>query len=425
MKARLLKVNALARALAPGRARQSVRACSLAFALVCACACAARAQGGDAKLRFWDAQRKGANNFNLAPRREWWAEARAAGIELVRLAPSRWKSARKDFLIGDADSYEGLVEEDFAKLRAELDAAHAAGVRVVLTTLTLPGARYRQSNGGRPDFRLWREPRFLAQAARFWRDLAGRLKDHPAVVGYNLLNEPTPERAAGLDSPAEVTPEWLARAEGTPADLNRFNEELLRAVRAADPATPVVIDAGWWANAAAFRYLKPLADARVLYSLHVYDPYDYTNRQRNDGRYSYPGRVVLSRGEEAVGGAARGESAVELNREALERIVRPVAEWQERHGVASARIFVGEFGCNRMNGGAAGYLGDLVRIFNARGWHWAFFTFRADDWTGMDYELGATPPGAAYWSAVERGERPQLKRVDNPIWEVFRREFKK
>ena len=77
-----------------------------------------------------------------------------------------------------------------------------------------------------------------------------------------------------------------------------------------------------------------------------------------------------------------------------------------------------------MVGGAADYLGDLIKIFNQHNWHWAFFTFRQDTWDGMDYEIGIKLPGAAYWQAIERGETPQPKREDNAVWNVLKRELK-
>lgn len=386
-------------------------------------ALAGHVSADDSKIRFWDEQRKGANWFNRNPTREWLEAAKEAGIEVVRLAPNNWQSRQRDFLIGSADRFEGIVEEDYRKLREVLDQANALGLKVVITTLSLPGARYRQANGDQPDFRLWREPQYLQQAAQFWKQLAGRLKDHPAVVGYNILNEPVPERAVGLrELRTQDLMKWYATVKNTPADLNRFNAIVVEAIREVDRETPVVIDCGWWAASYAIQYLKPLRDKKVLYSAHMYEPYTYTNRKTNNGRFSYPGKVLLVE-TEAEGGVRQ----VELNLDAAElrRMLSPVADWQKRHKVKSSRIFVGEFGCNRLVGGVADYFSDLIKIFNQHNWHWAFFTFRPDMWDGMDYELGTRPPGAAYWQAVERGENPVLKREDNALWEVLKRELRK
>src|SRR5215213_3855771 len=182
------------------------------------------ANGG--KIKFWNQQRKGANWFNKVPTREWLVAAKEAGIDVVRLAPNNWKSQQRDFLIGSADRFDGIVEQDFQKLKEVLDQADALGLKVVITTLSLPGARYRQANGDKPDFRLWRDPQYLPQAALFWKQLAQRLKNHPAIVGYNILNEPVPERATGLrELRTQDLLAWYARVLDTPADLNRFNSQ--------------------------------------------------------------------------------------------------------------------------------------------------------------------------------------------------------
>jgi aryl-phospho-beta-D-glucosidase BglC (GH1 family) len=374
------------------------------------------------KIKFWNEQRKGANWFNLTPTGEWLVAAKAAGIEIVRLAPNNWKSQKRDFLIGNADHFDGIVEQDFQKLKEVLDQAAALGLKVVLTSLSLPGARYRQANGDRLDPRLWRDPEYLAQAALFWKQLAQRLKDHPAIVGYNILNEPVPEKAAGL---REIrTPDlmkWYVTVENTPADLNRFNATVVAAIREVDKETPIVIDCGWWAAADSIQYLKPLPDNRVLYSVHMYEPYSYTNKKTNNGRFSYPGTVLL----ETDVADKTNPVEVNLNSIELQKMLSPVAEWQKKHGIKSNRFLVGEFGCNRTVSGAANYLSDLIDMFNQHHWHWAFFTFRQDFWDGMDYELGTKPPRAGYWQAIERGETPQLKREDSALWDVFKRQLMK
>ncbi|WP_264377597.1 hypothetical protein [Wolbachia endosymbiont (group B) of Philonthus cognatus] len=53
--------------------------------------------------------------------------------------------------------------------------------------LSLPGSRWKQNNNDKDDLRLWSDQAFQKQAAKFWQDLAKELKDHPAIVGYNIL----------------------------------------------------------------------------------------------------------------------------------------------------------------------------------------------------------------------------------------------
>lgn len=392
----------------------------LFFALMLLLACAGPAVAKESKLDFWSKQRRGANYHNRVASKDWWLAAKGAGINVVRLFPNNWQTQQRDFLLGSADAYEKLDERDFLTLREVLDQAHSVGMKVVLTTVSLPGARWAQQNGDKNDPRLWRDFKYHKQAAAFWEDLASRLKGHPAVVGYNILNEPHPERARVVrfnDFWWDDLPTWYAKVKNTPADLNLFYAEVVAAIRRADKETPVVLDSGLYATPWAFKYLEPVRDDKVVYSFHMAEPYAYTTKRINNGRFTYPGVVVVGEGEERI---EKHWDAVEL-----EKFLQPIVDWQKRHNVPSSRIFVGEFGCGRTVPGAATYLGDLIDIFNKNRWHWAFYQFRTDGtWTERDYEYGPRPPGAAYWEAVGRGETPQLPRAENPLWDVFKKALK-
>ena len=374
----------------------------------------------ESKTAFWNTQRRGANYHNQVPRKDWWTAANEAGIKVVRLFPNNWPTTERDFLLGNADNYEKLDEQDFQKLKEALDDAQSVGIKVVITTVSLPGLRWIQQNNDTEDARLWKAFKYHNQAAAFWRDLANRLKDHPAVVGYNILNEPHPERAKVVhfnDFWWDDFPSWYSKVASTPADLNLFYTTVVKAVREVDKETPIILDSGLYATPWAFKYLKPIRDDKVLYSFHMAEPYAYTTKRINKGRFTYPGKIVIGDGEDRI---ERYWDAAEL-----EKFLQPIAEWQKQNNVASTRIFVGEFGCGRTVAGAATYLGDLVNIFNKNRWHWAFYQFRTDgSWTERDYEYGTQPPGAAYWAALDRGDKPQLPRVDNPLWDVLKRALK-
>ena len=281
---------------------------------------------------------------------------------------------------------------------------------VVMGMLNLPGARWVQQNGGKQDYRLWNEERYQEQAAAFWKELASKLKDHPAVVAYNPLNEPHPAREAGHDdADAEGFPAWLETHRGTTADLDRFYERILRAIREVDPLTPVLVEGYGHGSVKGLTCLSPVDDPAVLYSFHFYDPWQYTARKANKGRYAYPDRMP----------AYWDGPAEKWDRDALAKMMEPVAAWAAKHGVPTSRIVAAEFGCDRGAPGAREYLEDILTTLNGRGWHWAFYSFREDAWDRMDYEVGTGGLGAAYWEAVERGETPDRPWRDNPLWRVL------
>ncbi len=343
----------------------------------------------DSAFAFWSVQRRGANCQNERVTPAYWRAAREARLDFVRLIPDGWPSESRDFLIGNADAFDTLNVADLAVLRGVLDDAHAESLRVVLCMFSLPGSRWRQNNGDKDDLRIWTSPEFRPQACAFWRQLARSLRGHPAVVAWNPLNEPHPERA-----------------RGTPADLDAFNRAIVAAIRSVDPSTPILLEGGNHASPDGLVRLEPVPDARVLYAFHDYDPWDYVTYRVNGGRFAYPARMQP-----------------DWKRESAEQRLDRVAAWARRHQIRPSRIVAGEFGVDRRVEGARGFLEDAVTRFEARGWHWAFYAFRPDGWSGLDYEMGTAPIGAAYWKAVEAGTDPESlkRRGPNPLWDILSR----
>ncbi|XHT80048.1 cellulase family glycosylhydrolase [Bacillus cereus] len=376
---------------------------------------------GDSKISFWDSKRKGTNFMNSTSLPENYKSAKEANIEYVRLAPDKWAKDKgflfedkpdtygKDFLIGNADNYQGLVKEDLEKLKADLDAAQSQGMKVVLTMLSLPGDRWRQFNNNKNDDRIWEEEKYQEQASQFWKDLALELKDHPAVVGYNIINEPHPETAKNNrynDFWTEDYEKWYSKVKGTTADLNRLYQKVINSIREVDQETPIILDSGLYATPWAFKYLKPVNDKKTLYAFHMYEPYELTSQgEKQNKEYQYPGLVK-------VGDL---EKPVMWNKQGLEKFLKPIQQWSKKNHVSSNRIIAEEFGINRTVPGATQYMQDLISIFNQKGWHKSFYAFREDTWTGMNYELGT---GKIKWD--EEGKpMPQ----DNSLWEVIKKRF--
>jgi hypothetical protein len=80
-----------------------------------------------------------------------------------------------------------------------------------------------------------------------------------------------------------------------------------------------------------------------------------------------------------------------------------------------------EFGCVRRNKGADRYLEDVVHYVESKQYHWAFYSYREDGWDGYDYELGTDALPWTYWQAKQRGEKPELPRKENPLFDILKR----
>ncbi len=382
---------------------------SLILTVVAASAPAAFADKWD----FWRHPRRGANGQNSHPRAAWFAQAAAANIEFVRLIPDAWPAAERDFLLGDADHFKRIPEKDLATVVAMLDAAEVNGVKVVLTMFSLPGCRWTQLNNDQDDGRLWRDEAYQTQAVAFWSELARKLEGHPALVAYNPLNEPHPDREYGFEELGPEFDAWLKEHRGTVADLDRFNRRVVEAIRSVDPEIPILLDGWFYASPQAFEYNQPVDDPRVLYAFHNPGPWQMTAFRINKGRYSYPDRVPTE-----WNGEGQRWSPQRLHEELSE-----VDQWAADHAIERQRIVASEFWCDRRVKGADLYMAHLLNLYTARGWHWAFYAFRGDgDWTGLDFEVYSDELGAAYRQAVGRGVDPEpfKPRGDNPIWDVLR-----
>jgi hypothetical protein len=367
------------------------------------------------KIEFWNIQRKGANYFNVEPQEQWFKAAHGLGIEWVRMAYDKWKGEHRDFLMGDAGNFVGIVQEDLAKLTRVLNWARKYDIKVVITPLSLPGNRWIQNNEGRRDLRLWNERKYWQQAADFWLELAANLKRHPAVYAYNVLNEPTPELKTGIDEHGPVSRyvAWYAKYKGTSHDLPAFYEAVIAGIRQVDSETPVMLDAGWYAQPNAFVFWPGINDDNVLYSFHMYEPYDFTNHRnfRDKHNIEYPGKVPFA-----------GEQ-LEWNKQQIERYFSSFFAWANAQGIPTNRLVCGEFGCYRRNQGCREYLTDVIAVLNEHNVHWAFYSFREDEWDGYDYEVGTGGLGAVYWAAKDAGENPEVPRKDNLLFDVIKEQF--
>ncbi|HMI18423.1 MAG TPA: cellulase family glycosylhydrolase [Sphingomonas sp.] len=360
-------------------------------------------------IAFWNVPEHGGNSFNGKPPSEAYFRAlRGYGATWVRLTPSKWKGEGRDFLIGDADHYAGIPPQDLKLLVAALDRAQAAGLKVVVTPLSLPGARWSQQNGNKTDGRLWRDKDYWAQSAAFWRDLAQALKDHPAVAGYNIVNEPIPEKDNGLKEHSDLAEAraWYRAHQGSAADLRAFYATVILAIRAVDPKTPIMLDMGWYAAADAFTWDK-LPDDRLLYAFHMYEPYDLTSLPniRRTPPLPFPGKTAYGDYWDTT---------------RLDVYLQQPVDWARAQGVPANRIVAAEFGCGRRLPMCPIYLEDVLAALDRNHLHWAFYGFREDEWDAMDYELGAGPPPPRYWDQIKT-DGDAVKRGPNPVFDPISR----
>lgn len=365
-------------------------------------------------ISFWEVPRHGANSFNvLPPDKDYFTALSATGAKWVRLTFSKWKGQGRDFLIGNADNYTGLVKADLAILRGVLKNAAASGLKVVIAPLSLPGARWTPHNGGKYDDRIWSKPGFQKQAALFWHDLAAELNDIPNIAAFNIVNEPAPEKQSGPEENASMgaLQAWQSSQENTLRDLPNFYTNVISAIRSIDETTPVMVDSGWYANPRSLAaWSGPLSDDRVLYAFHMYEPYAATSGPniKRETPLRYPGVETIY-----------GGKTVTWNANTVADHINAAFKWADTHNLAPTRIVMSEFGCMRRWEDCGRYLQDVIASTNQRQGHWAFYAFREDEWAGMDYELPASvQPGRFYW-LTEEGRGNELPR-NGPLMDLLK-----
>jgi len=378
-------------------------------------------------MDYWEKkQRMGANSFlNKPPNQDYFDALAKYGGGWVRLTWSKWESASDGiFLIGDPSNYVGLIEKDVATLKGVVEHARKSGVHVVLTPLSLPGAVWSQHNNDKIDDRLYSDKKYWAQSAAFWTDLARVFKDDPTVVAYNLLNEPAPERPVGYESGTRTENiTWYEKHKGTARDLPALYNHIIAALRRVDPETPIMVDGGFYGNPEGFDYFpRGLEGKNVLYAFHMYQPWAATSvwNVRNGSKLIYPGSMRIW-----------GKTQI-WNAEAVARTIQKPIDWADKHGVDRSHIVMGEFGCHRYLKWCPIYMEDVLTVADEAGLHWAFYTFRSDNWGGMDYELGSGRPNKQtlrvtaeeFWKLSDENRLDELPRANTKAFKPISKRLK-
>ncbi len=269
-----------------------------------------------------------------------FADMAASGATLVRFGIALQPDAK-------VQRYE-MSSAAMPELLRQLDLAREHGMRLVLVLRPPP----------EPESALWRSASLQASLVDHWRRLAKLLAGRVEVAAFDLVNEAHPP---GLTFSLKQA-RWDGLATG-----------LIDAVRSVDPSRTLVLEPSPGARPMAFRTATKLPYDNLVYSVHMYEPFEFTHQRVGDPRFTgvvdYPGPVP-------------GQGL--WNRGRLQAELAPVQQFAERHAVP---IYVGEFGAPRWAPGAARerYLGDLLGLFASWHWSWTYHAWR--EWHGWDAEM--------------------------------------
>lgn len=172
------------------------------------------------------------------------------GVMVIRL-PVLWERLQPNLLASSSPS-TALDPTYLGLITSILTYANTKGMGVIVDVHDYGGynggGKIGSSGGVTP-----------AQFAAFWQLLAGALKSHPGLLGYDLMNEPN-----GMPSAAA----WPAAAQAA-----------TNAIRNTDTKTPILVEGDNWASAGAWQSVNGSLNivdpsASIIYEAHVYGDRD-------------------------------------------------------------------------------------------------------------------------------------------------------
>ena len=223
-----------------------------------------------------------------------------------------------------------------------------AHILVVLDLHTPPGG----SDAGHVD-RVFTDALWQKHFIDCWRKMATKYRGEKQVWGYDLFNEPI----------AGNVPESLL-------DWHDLAEKTALMVRRIDSAHAIIIEPDPGGSPDALPYFEPLKVPGVVYSVHMYEPHQFTHQ----GVFA----------EFPIGPAYPGVIAGEQwNKDRIRQYLQPVADYAAEFHVS---IYIGEFSAIRWAKGADKYLADVIDVCESNGWDWSYHAFR--EWQGWSAEVG-------------------------------------
>jgi len=194
--------------------------------------------------------------------KQFWTEFRGNYIteaDIQRIAGLGYNSVRpalnSRLFLSETEPPQ-RVEEGFVLLDHLVGWCKTHGIYVVLDMHAAPGGQTGQniddSANDQPE--LFQQPKFQDRLVDLWKELARRYKDEPTVAGYDLLNEPLPERTGA--------------AKAHKAELEPLYQRITRAIREIDPRHMIIVEGADWANDWSV-FSKPF-DENLVYQFHYY-----------------------------------------------------------------------------------------------------------------------------------------------------------
>jgi len=264
-----------------------------------------------------------------------------------------------------------LRPEGFAAMKTALDRAHEAHLVVVLGMMKYP---WRDKPGGL----LWSDFKYWNDYLTLWTELAKQFGKHPAVVGYDVMNEADwvlgSSEQSKLQSIIAVGKDWTPPImwNNTPRDYQLLMKQVTQTIRAVDNHTTIIIQgAGCYGKVYNLRWLTPTGDSNTIYSFHMYQPVEFTHYKKTTALANEEHYAQQSPGIPEYPSKTFGASDVTA-------YLSIADDFAKRYGVS---LYLGEFApCVYNDGHGSGrWLTDVLTYAEAHHWHWAYWSYSVPD----------------------------------------------
>ena len=302
-------------------------------------------------------QQRGVMSPSRPMTRDDFVKLRSWGVRLLRYQMNRfWNLHDANRDLADYDKWLGAKLDHLESTVLPLAAEH--GIKVAIDLHMPPGGKSYDN-----EMNMFYEPEYARHFVEWWRRIARRFRAHPALYGYDILNEPHQTY-----SPAEGLGCW------------GLQKKAALAIREIDPVTPVIVETNLADSPETFAKQTVLDMKDVIYEVHVYAPMAFTHQGVSRNRPYVP--------------TAWPDDSKGWNRDHLRNVLAPVREFQLKYG---ARIYAGEFSAVAWAEGADKWLEDCIAIFGEYGWDWTYHAY--GEFEG--------------WSVEHASERPYEFRKDD------------
>jgi endoglucanase len=200
--------------------------------------------GPDAASRFWS------SFHDVYVAQQDIRFIKAAGFNTVRV-PLHWRLFVTPGETASADRFEG---QGWYLLDRLVGWCHDAGLHVIIDLHAAPGGQTGVNHDDGPGYPLtFYVPRDRRLTIALWRELAAHYRDEPAILGYDLLNEP-------------ISP--YSDEDYLNPRLEPFYRDIVAAIRSVDPNHVVLLAGAQWSTSFAV-FGRPF-DANAVYTYHKF-----------------------------------------------------------------------------------------------------------------------------------------------------------